>query len=166
MDILKDPKITALTMAVTPHVVSGDVYGSYVLEKNGEYLCEIPPKQLMDKGCRYFGSSLKGRLDGTREVFGITRKAPISLDPMSGIFFLPTTSPHSSDCIWIAHGHVHSLEKLESKQTRIHFEGGKELTVDSSFTSLTNQIQRTAQFRHLMLDRITKHQREVELASS
>ncbi|GAA0471592.1 competence protein ComK [Alkalibacillus silvisoli] len=158
MEINENPRISSKTMAVLPHELSDGVYGSYVVNTDDEYYSYLTPKQLMDDICNYFSCSLKGRLDGTRKVFGVTRKAPIVVEPSSGMFFMPTTSPHSNECAWIAHSYVLRLERLAPKMTRVDFYGGKTLTVNYSHTSLTNQLNRTAQYRHLVMERITNYQ--------
>ncbi|WP_051189069.1 competence protein ComK [Halalkalibacillus halophilus] len=157
MNFKDKPRVSDQTMLIMPYTFSEGVYGSYVLEKDEEYFCYDTPKQLMNDVCNYYSCSLKGRIDGTKKVFGVTRKAPIVIEPVSGMFFLPTTSPSARDCMWIAHSHVQRLEKVKQKETQIYFHGGKTLTVELSYTSLTNQLQRTAQYRHLVMERISQY---------
>ncbi|MDQ0351722.1 competence protein ComK [Alkalibacillus filiformis] len=158
MEIKENGRISAKTMAVLPHKFSDGVYGSYVVDTDDEFYSYLTPKQLMDDICNYYACSLKGRLDGTRKAFGVSRKAPIVVEASSGMFFMPTTSPHSNECAWIAHSYVLKLERLAPKMTRIYFHGGKTLTVNYSQTSLTNQLNRTAQYRHLVMERISNYQ--------
>ncbi|MBU6081767.1 MULTISPECIES: competence protein ComK [Allobacillus] len=158
MEFNQKPLLNLTTLAIVPQPKEGKKFGSFVLEKNQEYFTDVSPKQFVDRGCLFYGSSLRGRLEGTRAIFGVNRKAPIVIDPMLGMFFLPTTSPSSSECTWISHQHIERLEKVDSKRTIIHFQGGKQLTVNVSYRSLTNQVLRTAQYRHLLMERITKPQ--------
>ncbi len=161
MKFVEKPNIDSTTLAVLPYQISKDLYGSYVLETREDYYTHLSPKKLIDESCQYYGSSLKGRLAGTRAIFGVNRKPPISIEPNKGLFFLPTNSPHSAECIWLAHGHIDYLEKLQPKQTKVHFNNGKELVVDISYISLNNQLQRTAQFRHLLMERLFSHPKSV-----
>ncbi|WP_047986171.1 competence protein ComK [Ornithinibacillus californiensis] len=149
-------EITPLTLAVVAKKDAGGNVHTYVLEEESEYVVDKSPSKLIDYACRFFGSSLKGRQDGTKDICGITHKAPISIDPSSGMYFFPTTSPTNSQCSWIAHSHIHHVNRGRDRSTEIVFKNGKKLILDASYGSLMNQIHRTAQFRYLLDNRI-KH---------
>src|SRR5690625_6248033 len=88
-------------MAVLPqHDKEGNT-SSHVIEGNEDYFVAFSPSKVIDFACRFFGSSLKGRQEGTKAVSNITHKAPISVAPSSGIYFLPTLSPVNPMCGWI-----------------------------------------------------------------
>src|SRR5690606_35172899 len=112
-------------LLIAPYQITNDLTGSYVLENSTEYYTHLSPKQLIDKSCKYFGSSLQGRIEGTKEVFGASRKPPISIEPLRGLYFLPTSSPNSENCVWLAHSHIDYLEKIKPKKTRVHFRSGR-----------------------------------------
>ncbi|WP_188207085.1 competence protein ComK [Alkalibacillus aidingensis] len=157
MNIKEDGRITLETLAVLPHEFSDGVFGSYVVNKGDDFYSYLTPKQLMEDICNYFACSLKGRLDATRKSFNVQRKAPIVVEPSSNMYFMPTSSPHSPECAWIAHSYVLNLETLAPKQTRVIFNCGKTLNLNVSPTSLTNQIRKTAQYRHLVTERISSY---------
>ncbi|MRG87028.1 competence protein ComK [Salinibacillus xinjiangensis] len=96
----------------------------------------------------------RGRQEGTKGVCGITHKAPIAIDPHSGMFFFPTTSPNNPTCVWIAHSHVSQIKPIDKYKTKIHFKSGQHIDVSVSHGSLMNQIQRTAQFRYKLTERL------------
>ncbi|WP_217585967.1 competence protein ComK [Lentibacillus saliphilus] len=147
-------EITPLTMAIIAnHDPHGNIH-TCVLEEQEEYVVSDAPSKIIDYACRFFGASLRGRQDGTRDICGITHKAPISIDPLSGMYFFPTASPASPQCSWIAHSHVDEIGKVENNCTEIMFKNGKKVVVDVSFGSMLNQLQRTAQFRYLLDHRI------------
>src|SRR5690606_5961525 len=108
--------------------------------------------------CKFFGASLKGRQEGTKNICGITHKAPISIDPSSGMYFFPTTSPTSSKCSWIAHSHIDHVLRIDSKTSEIVFKNGKKVVINASYGSVMNQIHRTAQYRYLLDQRIKQLQ--------
>lgn len=147
-------EISPMTMAVIPKQDESGKTHTIILEETGEYYVPSSPTRLIDLACRYFGSSLRGRLEGTKDISRITHKAPIAIDPSSGMFFFPTTSPRNKKCSWINHTHVDHIIPKENKQTKIIFNNGKELLVDVSYGSMMNQIQRTAQFRYSLEHRI------------
>ncbi|GEL78365.1 competence protein ComK [Tenuibacillus multivorans] len=162
MKLINRPRVTAKTMAVLPYELDEDTCGSQVLERDGEYYTYLSPRQVMDEVCKELGADLKGRLRGAQHVYGINRKAPIAIDTSCQIFFLPTSSPSANDCIWICHNHVSYVKKVTPKVTQIHFNNGKQIKLNISYLSISNQIQRTAQYRHLLMERVNKLQKEIE----
>lgn len=147
-------EVTPLTLAI---IVKHDQYGNpntYVLEDQDEYIVSHSPSKIIDYACKFFGASLRGRQDGTRDICGITHKAPISIDPTSGMYFFPTFSPTSSKCSWIAHSHIDQVNKVKEQYTEIIFKNKRRIILEVSYGSILNQIQRTAQFRYQLDDRI------------
>lgn len=147
-------EITPLTLAVIPRKNKNGTISAYILEETRDYIIDFPPKKVIDAACKYFGSSLKGRIEGTRDVSNITHKPPIAIDPTSGMYFFPTNSPLNTKCTWIAHSHLNSMRTIDVQQTEITFKNGKSIIVDVSYGSIMNQIQRTAQFRYALDNRI------------
>src|SRR5690625_1024754 len=82
-------EITPLTMAILPNYKENNVKSSHVLEESREYIVHSTPTKVIDNACKFFGSSLKGRIEGTRDISGITHKSPIAVDPSSGMYFFP-----------------------------------------------------------------------------
>ncbi|MUV36568.1 hypothetical protein JNUCC1_00371 [Lentibacillus sp. JNUCC-1] len=147
-------EISPLTLAV---IANQDQFGktqTFVMEEQDEYVVKQTPSKIIDEACRFFGASLRGRQDGTKDICGITHKAPISIDPISGMYFFPTASPAHRQCSWIAHSHIDDIFQAGKNQTEIYFKNGKKVVIDVSFGSMLNQIQRTAQFRYLLDHRI------------
>src|SRR5699024_3455758 len=151
---LSSRELTPLTLGV---IVQYDQYGNpnaCILEEEKEYAIKASPTKVIDEACRFFGSSLRGRQDGTKDICDITHKAPIAVDPVSGKYFFPTYSPNSSKCSWIAHSHIEHVNKREDKQTEITFKNKRSVILDVSYGSILNQVQRTAQFCYLLDNRI------------
>lgn len=147
-------EVTPLTMAVIAQQNENGSTSTLVLEEHGEYSVPHPPSKIIDYACKFFGSSLRGRQDGTRGICGITHKAPVSIDPTSGMYFFPTTSPANPKCSWIAHSHIDQVNQGPGRQTEIVFKNHKSILFEISFGSMLNQVQRTAQYRYLLDNRI------------
>lgn len=148
-------EITPLTMAVlAEHDEFGNI-STRVIEENDEFLVQTTPRKVVDYACKFFGASLKGRQAGTEDVCGLTHKAPIAIDPYSGMYFFPTASPRIATCSWIAHTHIYELIDLKSYGTEIVFNNGEKIIINVSYGSMRNQLYRTAQFRYLLDNRIT-----------
>ncbi|WP_156288824.1 competence protein ComK [Oceanobacillus salinisoli] len=147
-------EISPLTLAIIAEHNENDVIVTRIIEEDEEFLVDQTPQQVINFACKFFGSSLKGRQEGTRNICGFSSKIPISIDPSSGMYFFPTTSPKNSKCSWIAHSHIGKLSKMRNQKTKIIFKNGKTLTLDVSFRTMLNQLQRTAQFRFLLDKRL------------
>ncbi len=148
-------EVTPLTMAILSDESEDGTLHTYIMEEIREYAVKATPTKVIDDACRFFGSTLEGRLDGTRDISNITHKAPITIDPSSGLYFFPTASPKNKKCSWIAHSHVEFLIPMhQDKKTQIIFKNGKNVMVNVSYGSMLNQIQRTAQFRYSLDSRM------------
>src|SRR5699024_4523858 len=150
-------EITPLTMAVLAHQDGNGSTISYVIEEQGEYYVDITTSDLIAEACMFFGATLKGRQIGTSKICGFTHKLPISIDPGSGMYFLPTASPSKPDCSWIGHSHIYKLNGHKNDlQTELIFNNGKSIILDVSYGSMLNQVTRTAHYRFLLENRIRK----------
>lgn len=148
-------EITPLTMAVLAHQDKNGNTISHILEEKEEYYINRTPSDLIEEACMFFGASLKGRQDGTSEICGFTHKLPVSIDPGSGMYFLPTESPSNLNCSWLGHTHIYKLDRLEDLRTELTFSNGKTIILDVSYGSMLNQVNRTAQYRYLLDSRIS-----------
>lgn len=147
-------EISPSTFALIPERTDYGIDGSYVIEQHDEYFVPIAPRKLIDQACKFFGSSLKGRLEGTKDICSYTHKPPIAIDPHGGMYFFPTTSPQNPNCSWIAHSYIDRVEPCMNNETRIHFVNGKHVIIPISYGSMLNQVQRTAQLRYKLTERL------------
>lgn len=135
-------EINPYTMMIRP---MGD--HSEVIEAGARYLTSCRPFDIVKRSCEYFGSSYSGRREGTKQLIGITHKAPIMVDPYTSIYLFPTASPASPQCAWISHDFIASYEKNGSYSTIITFQNNESFELPISFYSLENQVSRTAMLR-------------------
>lgn len=156
---LEEYEISPYTMAILPEMTAEGLY-SKVIEVDYEYVVKAKPIEIIDKSCRFFGSSLKGRREGTKEIMGVTHKAPIVIDPTNSIYFFPTTSPSRQQCSWISHSFVKQLIQSPFEETTIIFSNQKEIVLPISRGSLENQLYRTAQLRTILSSRISLDKRK------
>lgn len=149
-------EVTTHTMAVLPRKAKSGKIGSMILENSEQYFVINPPSKVIDLACKFFGASLHGRQIGTKEVSSMTHKLPISIDPASGLYFFPTLSPTNPNCAWISHSHIKDVIGMENRCTKIVFKNETCTVVNASFGSIENQINRTAQFRFILDERINR----------
>lgn len=120
-----------------------------VVEVEDEYHIDTKAYQVMEHSCMYFGSSLNGRLLGSKDMLGSIYKAPIVVEESQNIIFFPTTSPNSSQNVWISLNNILNYEKL-NKKTRIIFKNNKEIIVDIPYYSVRNQILRATMLESIV----------------
>lgn len=140
------------TLAIVPN----EKEGSLVYEDNDRYLIDQTPFEVMESSCLYFGSSYAGRKEGAKSILGAEYKVPILIDDTDNIILFPTTSPLSDDCMWISLSHILKYEKIDSNNTKITFDNGKQIVVPSSYRSIENQISRATRLDYTIRIRKNK----------
>jgi competence protein ComK len=143
----EDYEINPYTMMIKPADHPDPRRRSEIYEVNGRYFSPDVPFEIVSRSCEYFGSSFNGRRQGTKQLIGVTHKAPIIVDPYTSIFLFPTASPTSPQCAWISHDYVASHRKNGSTSTIVTFQNNESLELPISFYSFENQLSRTALLR-------------------
>lgn len=136
------------TLAILP--INNDK--SFIIEKNNEYIVDSKPYEVMEHSCEYFGSSLDGRLRGSKNMLGTIYKAPILVEETRNIIFFPTVSPLLVNNVWISSNNIEKYEKLGEK-TKIYFKDGKDIIVDIPYLSFENQILRSSRLESIIRNR-------------
>lgn len=146
--MLNEYEINSSTLAVLPV----DEETSKVLEEEGEYYVKRPVINIIDDSCKYFGSSLKGRNEGTKSLIGGNYKLPVVIEESRNIIFFPTSSPRLEDCAWIS---LNNLENYfnESRNGIVKFKNGSTLNVGISIFSLENQVLRASRLENVLRKR-------------
>lgn len=142
-------EISKGTLAIMPNKDNN----SLVFEDDDRYLISQTPFQIMESSCLYFGSSYEGRKAGSRDILGAEYKVPILVDDSTDIIVFPTTSPLSSDCVWISLKQIKKYEKVDANNTKITFLNDKEIIVPSSFRSIENQVSRASRLDYVIRNR-------------
>lgn len=139
-------EISKGTLAIVPN----EENSSLVYEDNERYIIDQTPYKIMESSCLYFGSSYIGRKEGAKNILGAEYKVPIIVDDTDNIIVFPTTSPLSQDCVWISLSHVKKYEKVDTYNTKIIFNNGKEIIVPVSYRSIENQVSRASRLDYVM----------------
>lgn len=156
MDFIVDFEVNPYTMAIIGEKMDNDqIVYSRILEVEREFFVKMKPSMVMDKSCKYFGSSLRGRQEGTKQLIGSTYKAPIAVDPSSDIYMFPTVSPYKDNCAWLSHSYILNFQSAGPDKTLVTFTNHKTIILDVSKGSFENQLNRTAQYRFLLSKRIS-----------
>jgi len=125
---------------------------SKVIEKEVCYIVNKSVNNIINDSCKYFGSSYKGRCEGSKSILNMNYKLPILVDDFNGLIFFPTSSPRFGQCIWISLKNISSYLKNEN-YSKIIFYNDVELDIDISYYSLENQIFRASLLESLLRKR-------------
>lgn len=78
---LESYEVNGATIAVLPEEIDGKIC-SKIIEKDCVFYVNMKPLQIVDRSCRFFGSSYAGRKAGTYEVTKISHKPPIMVQSL------------------------------------------------------------------------------------
>ena len=70
-----------------------------IITIQGSYFSKLSISELLNRACLYFYSTMKGRMDATKKLFGYLRKPPFLIWEDFGVF--PVISPTRRECIWV-----------------------------------------------------------------
>lgn len=141
-------EITEDTLAIIPAGI--DKTKIYEVDKSFEL--DISTKKLLDKSCRYYGSSLEGRIKGTIEMIGVRYKPPIIVEETRDLIFFPTGSTRAEESSWISLNNIINYYKSNSK-TIIEFKNYQEIKFSTSFGIIDNQILRATRLESALKGR-------------
>lgn len=142
---MDDYEINDDTLAIIPL----DEYKSKIIEKNRTFIVNQTPIKIIDNSCQYFGSSYQGRFLGTKNLIGISHKAPIIIEESKEIIFFPTCSPRLYSCAWISLKNLQNYKK-NNKNTLLIFNNGHLLDLKISYGMLDNQVLRAARLESVL----------------
>lgn len=137
------------TLAIVPN----ENESSLVYEDDDRYIIDQTPFKIMEKSCKYFGSTYAGRKDSARSILGAEYKVPIIVEDSDNLIVFPTTSPQSTDCTWVSLKRIKSFVKIDSSNTKIIFDNGKEIIVPCSYRTIENQVSRASRLDLIMRSR-------------
>ena len=143
-------EISQGTLAIIPN----EDQNSLVYEDDERFIVEDTPFKIMEESCKYFGSTYKGRKDSAKKILGAEYKVPIIIEDYNNIIVFPTTSPTSEDCAWISLKRVKGIEKIDTYNTRIIFDNGREIIVPTSYRSIENQLSRASRLDVIIRKRL------------
>lgn len=148
MEILENYYINKATCAVLP--IEKNL--SKVIEDKFIYYVQKSTTTIIDESCKYFGSSYKGRVDGSKRILNMNYKLPIIVEEINTVIFFPTSSPRFDDCIWLSLNNIKKYVKCESG-SKVIFNTNVELELDISFYSLESQVFRATMLESLIRKR-------------
>ena len=141
-------EISEETLALVPETEET----TKVYEKNKSFIVNMPIMKIIDDSCRYFGSSYKGRHEGTKSLIGVSHKSPIIIEESKMMIYFPTSSPRLKTCSWFALKYIKNYEK-KNDNILITLENDTKLELDLSIGSFDNQYLRATKLESVLRKR-------------
>ena len=146
--MLNEYEINSDTIAIIP--IGEEL--SKVYEKEEEYIVTKNSNKIIESNCKFYGSSYKGRCEGTKYLTGIKSKFPIIIEESRNIIFFPTGSIRSFDNCWLSLENIKKYSKT-TFGTEITFKNDKKITFDISLYSIDNQYYRATMLKSKLNDK-------------
>ena len=123
-----------------------------VIEENNIFTINKPITQILKESCEYYGSSLEGRIQGSKTLLGMCYKLPIIIESSSEIIFFPTMSPFNERCSWLSIKHIKEY-KASDNNVIVKFRGNQKKTFPITYEALENQMFRASKLMLLIRNR-------------
>ena len=133
-------------------VVGINDFKAMAIESDNNYIINDNSYQIMEDSCNYFGSTFKGRVDGTKKMMNINYKVPIIIEESNDIIFFPLSEIDSSNCVWISLKWFDRVVK-ENNNTYIYFKNGEKISINVSKYVVENQFFRSLKLSSILNDR-------------
>ena len=126
-------EINSNTLAIIPYQKGK----SKIIELNDEYIVNLTPYQVIENSCSYYGSSLNGRIKGSKNIIGSYYKLPVIVSERNNIVFFPLKK---GNCWWwINFNSVKYFEKT-SNGVLVSFKNELKKNISVSYTIFNNQM--------------------------
>lgn len=120
-----------------------------VYEINNKFIVNKTPNQIIKYSCEYFGSSYKGRVEGTKKMTGITHKSPIIIEESNEIIFFPLSSPRNVECSWLRNKYINNYKKIDNGCV-LSVINGINIDLNCSYEIINNQILRSSRLESVI----------------
>ena len=120
-----------------------------VVEKENTIKVNMKLKELLNYSCSYYGSSLEGRINGSKKSLGSKYKLPIIVEETKELLFFPTQSIENEECVWISLNNIVSYKKSGNKVCVV-FENNQLLELNTSYESFENQVLRATKLLFIL----------------
>lgn len=136
-------------------VINVGTEASQIIEKKNDYLLSKKTFEVMEDSCAYYGSTLDGRIRGTKMILGANYKLPIIIEDSNELIFFPTTGSNNENCSWISLKHISKYETYKG-YTKVTFDEGKSVILKMSYSSFETQLFRAMRLREILKERAAK----------
>ena len=120
-----------------------------IIENKKEIIINNKINNIIDESCKYYCSSLTGRISSSSYLLGIYYKCPIIISEQLEIIMFPTSSIRDSMCKWINYNHIDKYYK-DKNNTVIEFKNGKKIALNTSIRIINNQILKSSRLESIL----------------
>lgn len=108
------------------------------------------PLEILEGWANVFGMGVLGSQSAFKRRLRIRQKIPVLIDPYRQIYFFPTLSPLSVQCLWINASQIKSIKSV-NLESKIVFLDNTVVTLPVGRRSLMKQWQRCQTMEKLIL---------------
>ncbi|BCU51944.1 competence protein ComK [Staphylococcus auricularis] len=112
-------------------------------------------QKIIDRSCRFYGSTYAYKKEDTIRITGITSKPPLLFTPLFPTYFFPTHSDRKQENAWVNIHYIESIKPLKDRKCKITFVDKQTLTLNVSAHSINHQFLNTV-FYYYMMDRLAR----------
>lgn len=141
-------EINSSTCALIP---SND-FSTVIIETNKTIPISLSISKIINYSCAYYGSSFKGRLNGSKCALGSKYKLPIIIEESREFIFFPTTSYENPTCVWISLKNISNYERKDNR-VLVTFNNKKKIELNISYESFENQVLRATKLLLILKSR-------------
>ena len=129
------------TIMFFPEYVENGYLHTRIFENHNIYQVAVSPTDLIDTNLKHYGSSLRGARDGASIILGGVSMTPIVVNGIRGIYWFPSKSPSSRDCVWLALHQIKRYEKFGGGKTLVTFYNESTFKLDVSYYSFDKRVK-------------------------
>lgn len=121
-----------------------------IIENYVTYHISKKALEVVNESCKYYGSSLKGRVESTNYLLGIVYKAPIIISEKLNIIFFPTLSINNVNSIWF---NYHGIEKYfvdNNGNLNVFLKNGKDIKLDITSNIFNSQFLKSSRLDSIL----------------
>ncbi len=127
-----------------------------IIEIDKSFTIEGSIYEIITFNCYIYGSSLKGRQQGSAYLLGNTYKPPIILSETADLILVPTTSFRNKKCSWINLSNVLNYYPEANNKVLLEFKNLQKVKLNISYYVLDKQILRATRLESSLRGRNIK----------
>lgn len=97
-------------------------------------------KKYLDESCKYYGCSLKGRINGSKNLLNDKYKNPIIINEKKLLIIFPLKSLRNKKSLWVVYNNIEKYYQISKSKVLVYFKNGKQHTFRVSYYMFHNQI--------------------------
>ncbi len=113
-----------------------------IIEKDENFIVNKSLSKILDESCKYFGSSLKGRIESSKYILKYDYKLPIIIDEYREIIIFPLRSYFEVNNNIIFLNQIKDYEKI-NEGIKLILYNNSEIIIKDSFRIFENQYLRS-----------------------